>query len=188
MKYLIYALVMLSGYGLTFGLLPLVLPMWIAIDLVLVLVLCTAQVTKDYTGFFLGLIFGLLVDIFISPAFGLYTLIYCSFGYIYARFCSKVKNDNIFYGVIAIFLFYILKDFALMAYGIIYNTPFPLWVTLWNMTLPSALATAASGFILYLFVQKIHELRFLKNKRELDFLRSYREEYDWLGNWFEQFK
>lgn len=188
MKYLIYGSLMLTGYALTFGMFPLLLPVWLGIDIVLIFVLGIAQVTKDYTGFIIGICIGILIDIFISPAFGIYTLIYCANGYIYAKICFKTQNDNVLIAIIVIFFSYILKDILLMAYGIIYGTVFPFWTMLWRMTLPSALLTGLSGFVGYLLVLKIHELRVLKIHRELDFLRSYKEEYDWLGNWFEQFK
>ena len=188
MKYLIYGLVMLSGYGLTYGSMPLILPSWLALDMILILVLCIAQVTKDYTGCVIGMCAGVLIDVFISPAFGISTLIYSYFGYFYAKMSSKIKRDNFITAIIAIMFFYIVKDNIYMCYGITYGTIFPYVTILWKMTLPSALLNGGIGFIVYLLIVKLHELRSLKAKRELDFLRSYREQTDWLANWFEQYK
>lgn len=188
MKYIIYALLMLTGYGLSYGLLPLVLPMWLSIDVVLIFILCTAQMTKDYTAFVLGILIGITIDIIVAPAFGLYTLIYGVTGFIYAALCAKAKNDNILVAVMSIFIFYIIKDIALMIYRIVYGSIVPFWTVFLRMTLPSALATAACGLIGYLLVLKLHDFRALKIKKEVDLLRNYQEEYDWLGNWFEQFK
>lgn len=188
MKYVIYGLLMLSGYGLTYGLFPLVLPTWLSLDIMLILILCTAQTTKDYTAFVIGLCMGVLIDIFVSPAFGLYTLMFGSFGYLYAKMSAKIGRDSFVTAMIAIFLFYIIKDGAMMLYGLVYGTKFKVLPIFLKMTLPSALLNCAVGFIVYLLIVKIHELHFMKARRELDFLRNYREQTDWLAAWFEQYK
>lgn len=185
MKYLIYGLVMLSGYGLSYGLLPLVIPSWLAVDMVLILVLCIAQVTKDYTASVIGACIGILVDIFISPAFGLCTMIYAFFGFFYAKISSRLRSDNFIVSLLSVFLFYLLKDGIYMLYGVVYGTKFEYLKIIWLMTLPSAFLNAAIAFIIYLIVIKLHELHCMKAKRELDFLRNYREQTDWLTSWFE---
>lgn len=188
MKYVIYSLVMLTGYGLTYGLLPLILPSWLAVDMILILILCIAQVTKDYTAPVIGVCTGVIIDIFVSVAFGLNTLIYGAFGYFYAKMSFKFRRDSFITAVIAVFIFYILKDSIYMLYCLVYGTNFPYFKVMWAMTLPSALLNAGVGFVVYLLIVKLHELRSLKAKRELDFLKSYREQTDWLANWFEHYK
>lgn len=188
MKYLIYAVVMLLGYGLSFGLFPLLLPTWLAIDMVLILVLCIAQCTEDYTASVIGLAIGILVDLFVSPAFGVYTLIYGASGFFYAQISAHLKTDSFITAMLAVFIFYILKDTGLMAYSLIFGSNLDYGYMFIRMTLLSAALNSAVGFIVYLLIVKLHELHCMKIRRELDLLGSYREQTDWLSNWFEQYK
>lgn len=185
MKYVIYAILILTGYGLNYGLMPNLLPFWLSIDILLAIIIATAQTTKDYTAMFLGFASGLLVDIFIFKTFGLHTLMYSMCGYFYAKLCEKSNIDNFFVCAGVIFVSYLGKEIIYMLVNLLDGVVFKYFSIFFKFTLLSGFVNGVVGFLIVLFIFKLHELRCMKVKHELDFLRSYKEKNDWLGNWFE---
>ncbi len=185
MKFIIYALLMLLGFGLSYGLLPDIMPIIISVDVIFIMLICIAQLTKNYTAGFIGIVMGLMLDLFIYSNFGVNILFYFFASYSYAKICNKNSIDSVFICCLAIFAGVILKDLLYLLLATIQGAAFNFWGMFLKFILPSAAVSAVLGFIIYFALYKIHELEPLRVRRELNFLRDYVEKNEWIGNFFE---
>lgn len=179
MKYVVYGGIALFFYALCTALFPVLLPAYLVIDLGLVAVVSIAMCTRDYTGACFGLFYGYLLDLYVSPAFGLYMLIYGLSGFVIAEICVKTRWDNLLVAAGFTAGAYLAKDVVLFLYALYSGSLFPLGVFI-KFSFLSAMVTAIVGAGLYLLFFKLHELHFMRRRRQYDYqLYQYDSRNEW---------
>ena len=97
-----------------------------------------------------------------------------------AKLFEKAKTDNVLVAVLAILVAYLLRDGYLFGFQIAYSrTIFPLGMFI-KFSCFSAMLTAVLGFGWFFIMGKLHGLRSMRKKLELDFhLSDYDQPKEW---------
>lgn len=121
----------------------------------------------QWEGMISGIISGLLMDVFYSPVFGLYGLIYATIGFFIGKISKNIFKENPYAALLFVLAGSIYKGIIIMIVKIMLSYKTDLWMSFLAITLPETILNGIIIFLTYGYLVKLNNLSLMKKNKTL---------------------
>ncbi|TZE82246.1 rod shape-determining protein MreD [Calorimonas adulescens] len=166
-RYIIILLLFILVFSIQTAMLPFFSIYNISPDLLLIAITALSILNGQWEGMIFGLVTGILMDMFYSPVFGIYSIIYATFGFSVGKLSKNIFKESPFAALFFTITGSIYKGVVILFFKILLAYKTDVWMTFLALIFPEAVLNGIIIFLLYGYILRLNDSSYLRKNKTM---------------------
>ncbi|MDI6601913.1 MAG: rod shape-determining protein MreD [Thermoanaerobacteraceae bacterium] len=166
-RYVIILLLLVLCFAIQTAILPFLSIYNISPDILLIFIAAFSILNGQWEGMIYGMIAGVLMDLFYSPVFGIYSIIYTTFGFFAGRISKNIFKENPFAALFFVIIGSVYKGIIILFIKILLSYKADIWMSFLALILPESVLNGIIIFLTYGYLIRLNNLALIKKNKTI---------------------
>ncbi len=166
-RYLIILLILILLFIVQTAILPFLTIYNISPDILLIFITAYSILNGQWEGMICGIVAGALMDVFYSPVYGIYSIVYTTIGFLVGRFSKNIFKENSFAALLFTIMGSVYKGILIVIFKAVLSYKTDIWMSFLALSLPEALLNGIIIFLTYDYLIRLNDHTLLKKNKTI---------------------